>query len=602
MTTALTAVAFLTAGHIDLSSFATRRLAAATGRSVRIGSLHVTPGRWITVELDDAHLGNVRNGSRPDMISVGHLHTQVRLTSLLWGPVETRDLVLTGFSGLFERTPDHTPNWRFGASEPRKAQAAAPDQTWFPGLRQATIRDSEVVYRTARGHSYQVGLNDVTFTSANDDAPLLMSVTGSYNTTPVAIMARMQSISLLRVAGTPYGTAIHATSGDLTLDLESTITDLLDFDGVAGKLTLRTPSSAPLMAFAGEPASDFAMALGLDGHFVHRGNLWSLDHTTGHLGGNQITDADVVFTEGAKGAPDQIGGNVNFAAIDLNGLTGGGPSTQRHADISLAVPAKPDPVIDVRLGAKQVSYNDRTFSDVSVVVTQGPGRIDVKSLSLAWLGARLHASGSLAAAENGTNLRAAVDMSGADIDRFRRQAGLAEIPISGQLSFHATAAADNIHTLDEAEQVADLTAAVGMDSGAISRRVIAMASTDVSLLVRNESGMAPVSCLLGVLTMRHGMGTVVPLRVNSAAGTVIGAALFDLNRKWFDLAFQSRAPGFFALDVPIRVSGSFSHPGFGLAGWSAKGRDLLKNARAVSTLPAGIADFAPGKACLRITL
>ncbi|NHO31304.1 hypothetical protein GOB85_01785 [Acetobacter sp. LMG 1636] len=606
-TTALVTTAFLMADHIDLSSFAARRLAAATGRAAHIGSLRVTPGRWITVELSDVHLANVTGGSRPDMITLEHLHTQIRLMSLLHGPVETRDLVLTGFSGLFERTPDRRPNWRFGppVAKPAAPASAAPapaDQSWFPGLRQATIRGSEVIYRTARGHTYRAGLDNIVFSSVSDSSPFLMTVNGAYNTTPVAITAKMQPISMLRQAGKPYGASIHASSGDLTLDLESTITDLFDFDGVAGKLVLRTPTSAPLMAFAGMPASDFVMTLGLDGHFVHQGNVWSLDHTTGRFGENPITNADVVFTEGASGKPDRITGNVSFASLDLNRLTGGSGSTsQKQTDIPLDVPARPDPLIDVQLGAREVRYNALTFSDASVALSQTPNRIDVKSLSFGWLGAHLHASGSLLSAAEGARARAAVDVTGADIDRFRRQAGLAAIPISGALSFRAAAEANDVRTLNQAVQVADLTAAVGMNNGAISRKVIAMASTDVSLLVRRVTGTAPVSCLLGVMTLHHGSGTVVPLRISSAAGSVIGAAIFDLNRKWFDLAFQSRAPGLFALDVPIRVSGSFSNPGFGLAGWSEKGRGLLKSARAISVLPPEIESFTPGKACLRVT-
>ncbi|GBR05945.1 AsmA family protein [Acetobacter oeni] len=601
--TVLAGVAFLMAGRINLASFATHRIATATGRAVKIGSLHVSPGRWATIELDDLHLGNVPGGSRPDMIALGHLHTQVRLMSLLHGPVETRDLVITKFSGLFERTADHTPDWRFGPARPRHEENGPPDQSLFPGLRQATIRDSEIIYRTSRGQSYLVGLNDVVFTSASDESPLLMNVTGSYNGTPVTITANIQPISILRQAGKPCGIDIRARSGDLTLTLRGTSTDLLDFDGVAAALTLRTPTSAPLMEFAGVPASDFALAAELDGHFTHRGNDWSLDHTTGRLGDNPVTSADVVFTEGGKGAPDRISGSMNFAALDLNQFTGKQQKSQgQQTDIPLMIPARPDPLIDVRIGAGQVRYNDLTFSDVSVAVAQSPDRIDVKSLSFGWLGAQLHASGDLRASPDGTKARASVNVTEADIDRFRHQAGLAAVPISGRLSFRANAVADRVRTLNEAVQVADLTAAVGMDRGEISREVIAMASTDVSLLVRKAKGMAPVTCLLGVLTLHHGSGTVLPLRVSSTAGTVIGAAIFDLNRKWFDLAFQSQATGFFALDVPVRVSGSFSHPGLGLAGWSAKGRDLLKSARTATTLPPEIGNFTPGKECLRIAL
>ncbi|WP_232309236.1 hypothetical protein [Gluconobacter cerinus] len=55
----------------DFSALATQKLEKATGRTVKIGSLHVRAGRWITIDAKDLHLANIPGGSRPDMVSVG---------------------------------------------------------------------------------------------------------------------------------------------------------------------------------------------------------------------------------------------------------------------------------------------------------------------------------------------------------------------------------------------------------------------------------------------------------------------------------------------------------------------------------------------------
>ncbi|MCH4090200.1 AsmA family protein [Acetobacter sp.] len=604
---------FLILPHLDLAALATGQLAKVTGRTVHIGSAHVSPGRWLTLDVDDLSIANIPNGSRPEMITFGHLHTQVRLMSLLHGPAETRDLALDRFSGLFERTADRTPNWRFGASsqsdrsgrKPEEKEAAAPDWSWFPGIRQATIKSSEIIYRSANGHAYRTSLDAVSLSSSSDSNPFEMTVAGGYNGTPITLAAHLGPLTLLREAGKPYPTSLHAASGDLTLDLDGAMTDLFDFDGIDGKLTLRTPTSAPLMAIASASPDSLHMTINLEGHFTHRGDVWTMTRTTGLLRDNPIESADITFTEGKAGAPDQIAGSMAFAKLDLNGLQSAGQSSQtsgQHVtDIPLVAPAHPDPLFTIKLSARSVRYNNLVFSDASLAASQQPGRINVSSLQLGWMKASLHASGEIAARPRGSSLHATVDVDKADIDIFRRQAGLAPVPVSGSLSFRVKASAEGgANTLNEASRNADIQAVVGMNSGLISKKVIGIASTNIGTLFGGMKGTTPVTCLLGALKMSRGEGSVVPLRIYTPAGSIVGSALFDLNRRWFELAFQSRNSGALALDIPIRVSGPFNSPSIGLAGWSARGRALLKDAQGINTLPSEMASFTPGRACLGV--
>ena len=94
LATATGAALFLVARH-DLGPFAARRASAAFGRPVSIGELRVAPGRWITVDLSGARLGNAAGGSRPAMAEIGRLTAQVDAVSLLrGGPVVVRRLAV----------------------------------------------------------------------------------------------------------------------------------------------------------------------------------------------------------------------------------------------------------------------------------------------------------------------------------------------------------------------------------------------------------------------------------------------------------------------------------------------------------------------------
>ena len=595
----------------DFSALATQKLEKATGRTVKIGSLRLSPGQWITIDAKDLHLANIPGGSRPDMVSVGALHARIRLTSLLHGPLETRDVTIDHFAGLFERTPDRTPNWRF---KPHKTSNTAdtqpppldkPDLSWFPGLRNATINESDVTYRSAKGASYQVSMQHVTFQSENDASPLSMAFQGAYNGTPVTLDATMQPLKVLRRAPEPYGAKAHVVSGDLAIDFDGTLTDALNFEGVKGNITLSTPTSAPIFALAGLSDTHPVIPLTLNGTFSHAGDNWHLTNATGNFQSTKIKSGTFDLNEGGKGKPDIISTDLNLGRVDLNDLNKALSSGKSSGptDIPLIAPAKPDPVLHVKLTADEILYNALTFAKLKLDASQTPGRIDVSTLALGYLGAGLQANGHMEDQGSRSRVTANIALSHGDIDRLRRTAGLAPVPVKGSLSIRIIASANNVRTLNEATRKADLVAAVSMEKGEIAREIVEAASMDLRLLFRHAKGTTPITCMLGVLEMHQGIGKVVPLRLKTSAGVLAAKADFDLNRRWLDLVFASRpfSTSFFALDIPVRVSGRFDSPDLSIAKWSKKGRDLLADSNELTVLPAALRSFASSNACARPT-
>jgi AsmA family protein len=71
-----------------------------------------------------------------------------------------------------------------------------------------------------------------------------------------------------------------------------------------------------------------------------------------------------------------------------------------------------------------------------------------------------------------------------------------------------------------------------------------------------------VNCLLGMVDLKNGMGTVWPLRLRTPDGNLVGGGSVDFLRQRLDLTIQSESAStsFFALDVPIGISGDFQHP------------------------------------------
>jgi AsmA family protein len=101
-----------------------------------------------------------------------------------------------------------------------------------------------------------------------------------------------------------------------------------------------------------------------------------------------------------------------------------------------------------------------------------------------------------------------------------------------------------------------------MPVGSISRDLIEKLFSDTRRLFRAPVGMSSLSCMIGIISMRSGVGIVSPLRIRTAQGTIAGQGIVDLNRQQLDMTVgsQSATTSAFALDVPFRISGAFSNP------------------------------------------
>lgn len=589
--------ALLVVGRVDWGPWAARRASAALGRGVSFGALHVAPGRWIAVDLRDVRIDNLPGGTRPALATLDRLTAEVDLLSLLRGPATVRSLRIDGLSVLLERLADRTKNWRFGPETPHPGP---PDRSWVPTLLDVQVRRSEVVFRTSSGAALVTKLDDVAIRTASADQPVQLTVDGAYHAVPIQLKAELQPIAVLRNASVPYGTALHFTTGDTTLDFKGTMTAPFDVDGARGVLSLSAPTPGPLLAIAGA-SSDVDASLSLSGPFEHEGDLWLLQEATGALNDGAVSAATLRLHEGGEGRPDEVSVEAAFDRLDLGKLLGAGRGGgQPDADVPLAINRSPDTLLDVRLAARQVGYGGVTATDARLAAALTPGRL-ASDLSLTYDGAQAKASGAVEAAGGGGRVSAELSVANADVQAVRRLLGSGPVPLLGRLEAQAAVRSEGV-TLNAATRAANGSALVAMaGNGSIAREVIEMASTDVRLLFRRARGMVPMSCLLGVLTVRNGVGTLAPLRVRAAEGTIAGSGTFDLARRRIDMTIGSEAKstGAFALDIPVRISGSLADPTVRPTRWSAAGRAELAAGSATAALPPGLRQAAQRNPCSR---
>jgi hypothetical protein len=73
---------------------------------------------------------------------------------------------------------------------------------------------------------------------------------------------------------------------------------------------------------------------------------------------------------------------------------------------------------------------------------------------------------------------------------------------------------------------------------------------------RKAAGMSPISCVVGVLDIRGGIGTLSPLRIRSADGTITGRGSFNIYCHQIDItvASDARTTSLLAIDVPASTA------------------------------------------------
>jgi uncharacterized protein involved in outer membrane biogenesis len=591
---------FALADHYDLAPLAARHLAISLERKVTIGSLHVTPGRWLHVELRDFHLANLPGGTQPVMATMISASAEIDALSLLYGPIVVRRLMVNGLQILLEHTSDDRKNWKFGAAT-RKLSPQPSGRSGFPTLLDAQIT-GDVVFRTSSGKPLATHVDRFHLRTEATDKPVRLDGMGSYNGVPIRLEADLASLDALRDAAMPYPARIYTASGDTTLQFEGTMTEPLDLDGAKGQLELVAPTAAAILQIAGA-SGDFDASLRVAGPFEHDGPLWLVSHALGTLNEDTITAADVKLVEGPRGKPDDLTVNLVFDRVDANVLLAAKKKgAAASADVSLAVDRAPDTLIAAKVAAHELIYHGIHASDMMLTGSLKPGRIAVDVLSLNYLGAPLRATGQIDAARgptDGGRVTANVDMASMDIQAVRKLLAVGDLPLLGRMDGRVSVEATGA-TLNEAARAARLSAVFTMDNGSISRQLIELAATDARMIFRTAAGMSPITCLVGVVDIRGGIGTVSPLRIRSADGTITARGWFDIYRQQIDITIASDAKTTspFALDVPTRVTGSFASPTIRPTALSAAGRAQLSVGDSVNRLLPGLQSFARRSPCL----
>lgn len=580
----------------DYRSLAERKGSEALGRKVTIGALSIGWGDPLTIEIRDLRVANAPWGTRPEMVTLEHLYAQIDVRPLLKGVIRYRRLDVTRPDILLERDEKGTGNWKFaGGGGSTGGFAIMPkDRTQFPTLLDFTLHDATITYRTTSGKPLVVALKQAAIASSGDDQPVTVTADGAYNDLPAKIEATTDSFDVMRNASIPFGEDVKVTNKDSTIAFKGRLMDPLDFDDVEAALVIDTKNFGTLLdAFdAGLPA---AFPARLDGALTHHGDHWQIDGIKGSMAGNAVTGA-FVLDEGPRGGTDKMAIKARYDTLNLDTMIAKGKESKSTdwRSIALQLPDKTAPQIKADLAAKRLKYGKTTLSGFALVGTGGPGALDIDSIQFAMAGTTFEANGTAKSEGKATRLQINAGLPGGNLSELLKTLGAATDQIAGQVSARIALDATG-SKLGEALAHSNGTAVFVMIDGRVSRDVVEKASTDLRTVFRKGEGMSKVKCLLGVATVKNGIAHISPLILRTPEATLTGGGSIDLLKNTVDLTIRSdpKSTGFFALDIPIRISGALGSPSA-----APDSKSNFKESLALPELPKAIRRVAEQSRCL----
>jgi uncharacterized protein involved in outer membrane biogenesis len=577
--------------RMNLAKTTSGYLSDKIGRKLTIASAKLQWGNPLRVDLGGVTLANMEGGSQPDMIALAHLFAEVSPHSLIFGPLVLKHLSIDGASLLLERGPGDVPNWRMSPPMPRIA--GKPEaRLVLPSLLDARFHNVEIDIRTSSGNILRTRLDDFAVTAAATDAPVSVIGDGSYNGIPIHADIKLPAFSRLHTHTKTFPISIELTSGTTDLALDGNARDPLNFDGIDGRMVLNAPKPQELLAIAGATGK-IDMPLTLAGTFKHDGGQWRLADGDGVVNGIPLK-ADLGLVEGERRKLDAVTIDAGFKTLDLGKLVPPADPKQPAEKVSLLADPAPGALLDVHVTANHLDYRTIAADRVDLKVKVTPGQFSVEQLALDVAGGSAHSKVTVA----NRGAKAAIDfdgsLTGVDAARLSKLMGWGRMPIGGPITSHVVGSMTGA-TIDEAREANRIFGVLAMSDGTIDRQLVSLASTDVRSLF-GRTGSGKLDCLLVILNLADGKGTIAPLRIKTSDGTITGGGYYDARRDYLDMTIgtQSATTSFFSLDVPVRISGPVTD--FSVAPAFGASRKLTATGK-LNELPPDMQSFAGQNAC-----
>jgi hypothetical protein len=330
----------------------------------------------------------------------------------------------------------------------------------------------------------------------------------------------------------------------------------LDADGLDGHMQIQTVQLGELLHMMGmeQPSS---LALTMDGPLTRQGDHWRWHDTAARLANNPLA-GDLALDEGARAKPDHLDLKLSAGALNLKTIWDGlaaGPKMQLAS-----FQDSTNLFLTLRLNAQKFLYGSlRVFSpDIHLGIQ--PGEVTLYPSTFLWMGGKTMMTGDITAENHLLQFIASASVLGGKITQLA--AWLHAPP--GVLTGDFDIAADlhmSAPILDDALKNNSGGGMVfSMNNGWVATNLLKKMTLDLGSLFHRDTAQVPMQCMLGVMSLHNGIGTLSPFELTAIKARLNGSGQVDFIRQTLDMVIHSDAArsGNFALDIPLHISGPFS--------------------------------------------
>ena len=540
-----------------------------TGRKITIGDIKIEWADSARIQMHDFRMSNATWGTEPYMVKLNSLDVVLDLSALIQGDKVVQNITASGLDIFLERDEKGVGNWRFHDLTPSVQKGPLKheptERAGFPIIRDGIILDSMFRMKTSSGAMIQIDAHNLKFNSKDGRSPVLIVLEGAYNGKIAKMTMAGDSYAVLHDDETPYPVKFRLERNTGTLDFEGTMTDPVNMDGAQGLLTISAPDMGEILSMFGLNIQA-TFPLHLKTPMTRAGDRWFFKKLVGDLADTDFT-GELILNEGSRTLPDAITGKFTFEKVDARKIIDGVSRLKRPSrrtditSIPLQAPRNPGITVDVDLGANGIHYDNWIISNVGFHFKNDPGKISIESLKFSLAGGQILMRMHLDATRDLPQLTSKIDVEGVDAGRVLHLAKNIDTKniIDGPVNARAIL---QMHGNNVGHAIRNSRGGVVayMNEGHISKKFLELASIDLHLLLGGSDGQENMSCLLGVLTMRNGLGILSPLKLEAPSASLGGGGSINLLNKKIDVFMKpvEGTTGFWALDVPLRFSGEYS--------------------------------------------
>ncbi|MFC2966527.1 AsmA family protein [Acidimangrovimonas pyrenivorans] len=567
-----------------IARLAAGQFEAATGRAMEItGSVRPTLWPRLGVRTGPVQIANAAWSKQGPMLQAKGLEIGVDLGALIGGDIRISKVEVLAPKIVLERRKDGTGNWEFSPPATAKAPAADTAPAGKSGgvrafsLDKGIISDGSVLWIDhATGQRIALDKIDATLAIPAFTGPADLQLTALANKRKMTIAGKLDAFADF-LAGKVVGSDLTATIGGSTIRFAGKL-------GTApvaaqGDLDMTLVDPAALVAILGAAAPDLPRGLGHD-KIVAKGQVTLAPDGGLHLRNGAVTldgnsmnvAADVTF----PAARPKINARIGAGALDLSALTasggggtgsgtGGGAASSGWSKAPIDASGLKAADAEVDLTASSIDLGLARLGKTHAVVTVENGRAVVQLKQLSAYGGGV--TGEVVAnARSGFSTAADLTVSGVSMQPLLTDlAGYKRLIGTGDMRLKLLASGNSLwaltHSLSGSGSVKfGKGELVGLDLVGMLRTLnVNYVGAGKKTIFDSIGGSFTIK--QGVLS-NNDLAFAAPLLTAKGAGTVnIGGQSLDYTVTPTAL---TKADGTGGLTVPVKISGPWASPRFGI--------------------------------------